>query len=51
MAQESNHRDPENISGMIQKAASLSTQEVTDDELKLINKYKTLLEGEKLLGE
>lgn len=39
MAKEPNHRDPEFISGMIQKAASLSTQEVTEDELKLINKY------------
>ncbi len=38
MAKEPN-RDHEFISGMIQKAASLSTQEVTEDELKLINKY------------
>ena len=40
MAERHNHRDLESvIPGMIQKAASLSSQEVTDDELKAINKY------------
>lgn len=33
-----NHEGPESI-GMMQKATSLSAQEVTDDELKAINKY------------
>lgn len=33
------NRDPVPVPGMIQKAASLSTHEVTDDELKAINKY------------
>ena len=39
MAKENDHRDLECIPGMISKAASLSTQEVTDEELKAINKY------------
>lgn len=39
MAEKDNHRDIDHLSGMMQKAASLSTQEVTDEELKLINKY------------
>lgn len=39
MAERDNRKNPEIIPGMIQKAASLSTQEVTDAELKLINKY------------
>lgn len=34
-----NHGDTEIRPGMIQKAASLGTQEITDDELKAINKY------------
>ena len=33
------HRDPDVVPGMIQKAASLGTQEVTEEELKAINKY------------
>ena len=37
MADTDNKRDTD--SGMMQKAASLTTQEVTDDELKAINKY------------
>ena len=36
---EKDKRTPEAFPGMIQKAASLSTQEVTDEELKAINKY------------
>ena len=32
-------RTPDVFPGMIQKAASLTTQEVTEEELKLINKY------------
>ena len=38
MADKDNKRDIDSL-GMMQKAASLSTQEVTDDELKAINKY------------
>lgn len=37
MAERDHTRDPESL-GMMQKAASLSTQEVNDDELKHINK-------------
>ena len=39
MAKENNHRDPDSIPEVIQKAASLTTQEVTEAELKEINKY------------
>ena len=39
MAEKDNNRDFDIYPGMIQKVASLSTQEVTDDELKAINKY------------
>lgn len=39
MAEKDTNRDPNIYPGMIQKAASLSTQEVTEDELKAINKY------------
>ena len=39
MAEKDNQRDIDHLSGMMQKAASLSTQEVTDEELKAINKY------------
>lgn len=39
MAERDNSRDIDSYPGMIQKAASLSTQEITDDELKAINKY------------
>ena len=39
MAENDKTRKLDVIPGMIQKAASLSTQEVTDDELKAINKY------------
>ena len=40
MAEKDNKRGADVISfGMMQKAASLSTQEVTDEELKAINKY------------
>ena len=38
MAERDNHGGPDYLSGMMQKAASLSRQEVTDEELKLINK-------------
>ena len=37
MAERDNHRDIESL-GMMQKAASLAAQEVTEDELKAINK-------------
>ena len=39
MAKENNHRDLDSINDVIQKAANLSTQEVTEAELKEINKY------------
>lgn len=39
MAEKDTNRDLSIYPGMIQKAASLSTQEVTEDELKAINKY------------
>lgn len=39
MAEKDDNRDFDIYPGMIQKVASLSTQEVTDDELKAINKY------------
>lgn len=39
MAERNDHRDPAILPGMIQKAASLGTQEVTEEELKEINKY------------
>ena len=39
MAENDKNRKLDVIPGMIQKAASLATQEVTDDELKAINKY------------
>ena len=39
MADKHDQRDPDIIPEMIQKAASLSTQEITEDELKAINKY------------
>lgn len=35
----SHEENPERIPGMIEKAASLTAQEVTDDDLKAINKY------------
>ena len=38
MAERDNHRDIESLGGMMQKAASLAAQEVTEDELKAINK-------------
>lgn len=39
MAERNDRGNLENIPGMMQKAASLSSQEVTDEELKAINKY------------
>lgn len=39
MAETNDRRTPDGIPGMISKAASLSKQEVTDEELKAINKY------------
>lgn len=39
MAEKDNNRDHGIVPGMIQKAASLDTQEITDEELKAINKY------------
>ena len=40
MAERDNHRDPESTNPeMIQKAASLGTQEITEEELKAINKF------------
>ena len=40
MAERHNHRDLESIiPGMIQKAASLSNQEITEEEMRAINKY------------
>lgn len=39
MAEKDNHRDLGNLPEVIQKAASLATQEVTEAELKEINKY------------
>ena len=39
MAEKNNHRDPDRTPEVIQKAASLATQEVTEAELKEINKY------------
>lgn len=39
MAETNDCRNLDNLPGMISKAASLATQEVTDEELKAINKY------------
>lgn len=39
MAEKHDHRDPAGVPGMIQKAAHLSAQELTDAELSAINKY------------
>ena len=39
MADNHTHKDPVVFPGMITKAAQLESQEVTEDELKLINKH------------
>lgn len=39
MAERNDHRDLERVPGMIEKAASLSAHEATEDDLKAINKY------------
>ena len=39
MAEKDHNRDPAQLAGMIQKAAHLDAAEVTEDDLKAINKY------------